>query len=1262
MSRSTWDAENYDIFVSYARRDDADGMVSALIDRIRDDFARFSPAFPLQVFFDRDDIHDLSDWQSRLRHGLERSKVMLAVLSPHYFASDWCRREWETYREFERSRTYPGESIAPIFVVAPSDLERRIPPSERPWWDDLAARQGVEAQSWWPHGRVALQRDEVAERLERLERAVAERVEFGRRLASVPRNLRPRNGNFTGRLDELRELRDKLSRFEMAGVCAVHGIGGMGKSTLAREYAWRFRPEYLGGQFEIDLSGLRSSDELQSQLVMLARDYLEADIPLLMPLSEAFPRARAQFERRATENPILLILDNLNERDAELVSVRRRGDLLPSSDRLHVLVTTRLGPGRLGGLQTVTLDALSSDDALGLFFRYRELACGDRQPALLPEPRPVPSPDSRAPDPEDAEWKAALALVNRLGRHTLAVELVAAFLGQNREILIAEFLKEVEQHDIGTALDAVGRDERVRQFIAHPETLVGPLFERTLKTLSPLEERILGLAARLPADDVPVSWVETICREDASLADTLARKPFRPDPWTAALKNLDDLRLLVRPSQDAPTARMHRVVQSVLRDRPDESTRAAWEESLRDMADRRRDALGRTQVWTAVRWEIQVLERFASDREADADSRLGWCEVVVAGGHRQLGDLAGSARNAESALARFERLAAANPGSPQRERDLSVALNSLGDAHFQSGRFSDAESFYERSLAITRRLTESNPTDELAHDDLSIALDRLGDIRMARRDYEDARAFYERSLALREQWAARDASADLVPRNIGVSLQKIGRTRSEVGDRPQALILFERFRSLAEKRLERDPGDVEACQWLALSLSLMADLSDANDDLPAAVDGYRRNIEILARLASADPENALLRRSISVASFRLGELTGRLGDHAAARSHLERSYAITEQLAEHDPRNAVVQADLRTGAERLGELCFVSDDLLAAWRHFGRCVELRERDVAADPNDVAAWRMLGRSLSQIIETCLAVGDFQAAREHLERCLRTVNRVAELSPDEPDLVRSRAAVFEKLGRAHLLAKDRLAARDAFQRSLGFLLQMAEPAPNDESILLGLAQIHEKLGNVCADLADHEAAGRHYALSEEASLPLVDAYPDDVPTLEGFAWVLAKQGDLYRSLREFALAARFYERRLAVLRRLADMAGPDSDAARWLALSCHRLAETLAEAGDHERAAAAMIPCHAYFEGRATDEPDNTSRQRDLWVSHSQRAWLFRRSGSLDEEIAALRKCLAVFDDFRTHGWEISPADRETERWLRDRLAGLAPHGP
>jgi hypothetical protein len=56
-------------------------------------------------------------------------------------------------------------------------------------------------------------------------------------------NLPPRNPHFTGREDLLRELRDRLTTGALV-VQALHGMGGVGKTQLAIEYAHRFVAEY----------------------------------------------------------------------------------------------------------------------------------------------------------------------------------------------------------------------------------------------------------------------------------------------------------------------------------------------------------------------------------------------------------------------------------------------------------------------------------------------------------------------------------------------------------------------------------------------------------------------------------------------------------------------------------------------------------------------------------------------------------------------------------------------------------------------------------------------------------------------------------------------------------------------------------------------------------------------------------------------------------------------------------------------------------
>jgi hypothetical protein len=63
---------------------------------------------------------------------------------------------------------------------------------------------------------------------------------------SVPRvwNIPARNPEFTGRDQVLVALRDLLTGGDRAVVQALHGMGGVGKTQLATEYAWRFAGAY----------------------------------------------------------------------------------------------------------------------------------------------------------------------------------------------------------------------------------------------------------------------------------------------------------------------------------------------------------------------------------------------------------------------------------------------------------------------------------------------------------------------------------------------------------------------------------------------------------------------------------------------------------------------------------------------------------------------------------------------------------------------------------------------------------------------------------------------------------------------------------------------------------------------------------------------------------------------------------------------------------------------------------------------------------
>lgn len=360
-------SEQYDLFISYAHADDKDGWVTAFVEAIREEHARFTPQ-PLQVFFDTEAIRSMDDWERRILEGLRQSRVMVAVLSPRYFGSDYCRKEWEVFVDHELALALPGEGIAPIYTVTVPDLEaKKADAALDRWMIDMRRRQYVNLQPWRPKGIEALREEEVCRLIQGLDEQIAERMDKTAKAANSRSTVPSHNERFVGRKEELRKLHETLALGRVGAITAVHGIGGIGKSALAFEYAHAFAWHYPGGRYLVEAEAATDLRipmmRLAPQLGLKLTDAEQNDVAL------GYARLRAALE--AGERS-LVIVDNLD--DASLLGPQVRGHLLPVSDRVHVLVTTRLGEDRLDGMQCLPLDALPDDDALELLGKYSQYA------------------------------------------------------------------------------------------------------------------------------------------------------------------------------------------------------------------------------------------------------------------------------------------------------------------------------------------------------------------------------------------------------------------------------------------------------------------------------------------------------------------------------------------------------------------------------------------------------------------------------------------------------------------------------------------------------------------------------------------------------------------------------------------------------------------------------------------------------------------------------------------------------------------------
>ena len=118
------DPDQFDFFVSYARRDNRDAWITCFVEQLLEEHRKHTDGRELVPFFDTRDIRGLDDWRHRMYHSLADSRLLPAFISPGYFAREWRRCEWRVWIDVEIAKHILSTGAAPIYIVeAPGLLE-----------------------------------------------------------------------------------------------------------------------------------------------------------------------------------------------------------------------------------------------------------------------------------------------------------------------------------------------------------------------------------------------------------------------------------------------------------------------------------------------------------------------------------------------------------------------------------------------------------------------------------------------------------------------------------------------------------------------------------------------------------------------------------------------------------------------------------------------------------------------------------------------------------------------------------------------------------------------------------------------------------------------------------------------------------------------------------------------------------------------------------------------------------------------------------
>ncbi|MEH2310862.1 MAG: tetratricopeptide repeat protein [Nostoc sp.] len=212
---------------------------------------------------------------------------------------------------------------------------------------------------------------------------------------------------FVGRKDELQTLHQMLQENNQVAIAAIAGMGGLGKTELALQYAKAHREIYKGGICWL----LAKAGDVGIQVVQFARTQLDLNPPEDLDLP-----AQVQYCFRLwREGNVLLVLDDVGE-------YQQVKPYLPSpSSRFKVLITTRQHLG--ASIKELSLDVLQPEAALELLKSFFK----------------------ETPQRIEQELAVANQLCEWLGYLPLGLELVGRYLARKQDLSLTEMLRRLEK-------------------------------------------------------------------------------------------------------------------------------------------------------------------------------------------------------------------------------------------------------------------------------------------------------------------------------------------------------------------------------------------------------------------------------------------------------------------------------------------------------------------------------------------------------------------------------------------------------------------------------------------------------------------------------------------------------------------------------------------------------------------------------------------------------------------------------------------------
>ncbi|MBN3962580.1 MAG: tetratricopeptide repeat protein [Nostoc sp. NMS8] len=533
---------------------------------------------------------------------------------------------------------------------------------------------------------------------------------------------------FVGREAELQNLHEMLQENNQVVIAAIAGMGGLGKTELALQYAMAHRETYKGGICWL----LAKAGDVGNQVVQFARTHLHLNLPQY--LDGDLPSQVEYCWQQWRKGNVLLVLDDVGEYQ------QVKPYLPPPSSRFKVLITTRekLQPP----IVRLDLDVLTSLAAMQLL----ESIIGRERLRR--------------------EYLVAEKLCKWLGYLPLGLELVGRYLLGDEELSLVEMLQYLENERLrNESLDETRPEMTAKLGVA----AAFELSWRRLRKNAQLLGCLLSLFALAP---IPWKLVEAITIADEA------------QDWKKARRDLLQLHLLQYKGEKI--YQLHPLLREFFQDK---LTDLEQVEELKRSLCQVMVAIAKDIPQTPTLEQITAVSpaiphigeianhliQYVSDEDLISpfignarfydgqglyNQALPWYKQCLEVTKKCLGEehpfvaeslnnLAGlyysQGRYSEAEPLFIQALALRRQLLEEEHPDIAQSINNLAGLYKSQGRYNEAEPLYTQALALYRKLLREE------HPDVAVSLNNLAALYVSQGRYSEAEPLYIQALALRRK-------------------------------------------------------------------------------------------------------------------------------------------------------------------------------------------------------------------------------------------------------------------------------------------------------------------------------------------------------------------------------------------------------------------------------------------------------------------------------------------------------------------------------